>query len=108
MAIQSTKVVGIAGSLRAGSYNRGLLRAAQELAPPNLTVELFELKGVPFYDGDLEEQGGHEQTFGGDAYNDRFVAGTRHRQSGFRNPRRSGLLTSRKRALQLSLSKVSS
>ena len=57
MATQSINVIGIAGSLRKGSYNRGLIRAAQELAPPNLSIEPFDLRGVPFYDGDLEEQG---------------------------------------------------
>ena len=57
MATQSINVIGIAGSLREGSYNRGLIRAAQELAPPNLTIEPFDLRGIPFYDGDLEEQG---------------------------------------------------
>ena len=57
MANQSINVIGIAGSLRKGSYNRGLIRAAQELAPPNLTIEPFDLRGVPFYDGDLEERG---------------------------------------------------
>ena len=57
MATQSINVIGIAGSLRGGSYNRGLIRAAQELAPPNLTIESFDLRGIPFYDGDLEEQG---------------------------------------------------
>jgi len=57
MASQSINVVGIAGSLREGSYNRGLIRAAQELAPPNLIIEPLDLRGIPFYDGDLEEQG---------------------------------------------------
>ena len=57
MAVQSISVIGIAGSLREGSYNRGLIRAAQELALPDLKIELFDLRGVPFYDGDLEEQG---------------------------------------------------
>jgi chromate reductase len=57
MASQSINVIGIAGSLRKGSFNRGLIRAAMELAPPNLTIEPFELRGIPFYDGDLEEQG---------------------------------------------------
>ena len=56
MASHSINVIGIAGSLREGSYNRGLIRAAKELAPPNVTIEPFELRGVPFYDGDLEEQ----------------------------------------------------
>ncbi len=51
---------------------------------------------------------GHHQTFSGDASNDRFVAGTRHRRSGFRIRRREGRLTSRKRTLRLGLSKVRS
>ena len=51
------RVLGISGSLRKASFNSGLLRAAQEVVPPNLTLELFDLRGVPFYDGDLEEQG---------------------------------------------------
>ena len=57
MAIQPIKVIGISGSLREKSYNRGLIRAAQEFAPPDLTIELFDLRGVPFYDQDLEDQG---------------------------------------------------
>ncbi|MDA1215875.1 MAG: NAD(P)H-dependent oxidoreductase [Chloroflexi bacterium] len=57
MAIQPIHIVGIAGSLRQGSYNRGLIKAAQELAPPHLTIEILDLKGIPFYDGDVEEQG---------------------------------------------------
>ena len=40
-----------------GSFNRGLIRAAQELAPDGMAVQSFDLKGVPFYDGDVEEQG---------------------------------------------------
>jgi chromate reductase, NAD(P)H dehydrogenase (quinone) len=51
------RVLGIAGSLREASYNRGLLRAAQELAPPGVDVELFDVRELPFYDGDLEEAG---------------------------------------------------
>ena len=57
MASQTMKVTGIAGSLRKGSYNQGLIRAAQELAPPGMIIEPFDLRGVPFYDGDIEEQG---------------------------------------------------
>lgn len=45
MAIQSIKVIGIAGSLREGSYNRGLIRASQDLAAPFLTIEPFDLRG---------------------------------------------------------------
>ncbi len=50
-------VLGIAGSLREGSYNRGLLRAARELAPEGVELEEYDLRGLPFYDGDLEAAG---------------------------------------------------
>jgi chromate reductase len=50
-------VVGIAGSLRAASYNRGLLRAAVEAAPAGMTVEAAEIRELPIYDADLEAQG---------------------------------------------------
>lgn len=52
------RVLGISGSLRAGSYNRALLRAAGELAPSN-GIELTELdlSPIPFYDGDVEAAG---------------------------------------------------
>ena len=40
-------VVGFAGSLRRGSYNRALLRAATELAPPALDIVIHELDGIP-------------------------------------------------------------
>ena len=51
------RVLAIAGSLRHGSYNRGLLRAARELAPPGVDVEIHEIGGLPFYDGDVEAAG---------------------------------------------------
>jgi chromate reductase len=51
------RVLGIAGSLRSGSYNRALLRAAQELAPDGIEVGSFDLRGLPLYDGDLESVG---------------------------------------------------
>lgn len=47
-------VLGIPGSLRAGSFNRRLLEAARELAPDGVTVEIFDLDGVPLYDADLD------------------------------------------------------
>ena len=37
------KILGIAGSLRKASYNRGALRAAQQLCPPGATIDVFEL-----------------------------------------------------------------
>ena len=51
-------IVGIAGSLRRGSYNAALLRAAAELAPAGVVVELASINGIPLYDGDLEEKSG--------------------------------------------------
>lgn len=51
------RVVGIAGSLRAGSLNRALLRAAAELAPNGMVLDIFDLSGVPLYNGDVEAQG---------------------------------------------------
>ena len=49
------RVLGIAGSLRKGSYNRSLLRAAIELAPKELEIPVFERLGeIPLYDADVE------------------------------------------------------
>jgi len=48
------EVVGLAGSLRKGSYNRSLLRAAIELAPSDLRIAAHEIRSIPFYDADLE------------------------------------------------------
>jgi chromate reductase len=53
----SLAVLGIAGSLRAASYSRGLLRAAQELAPPGMEIRILDLAGVPLYNADVEKQG---------------------------------------------------
>ena len=50
-------VVGFAGSLRGGSYNRALLRAATELAPSALHIVIHELDGIPLYNGDVEAAG---------------------------------------------------
>jgi chromate reductase, NAD(P)H dehydrogenase (quinone) len=49
------RVVGIAGSLRRASYNRALLCAAQQLAPPSLRIEVEELDDVPMFNADLDE-----------------------------------------------------
>jgi chromate reductase len=55
---QRLRVFGIAGSLRAGSYNRALLRAARALAPAGMEVSLFEgLREIPPYDADVDAAG---------------------------------------------------
>jgi NAD(P)H-dependent FMN reductase len=53
-----TTLLGIAGSLRRGSYNAALLRAAIELAPEGVTIEEGTIRGIPLYDGDLEAEQG--------------------------------------------------
>lgn len=57
---RSLIVAGIAGSLRQGSYNRALLRAAQELAPEGMEIRAFDLAPVPLYNADVEAQGDPE------------------------------------------------
>lgn len=52
------RVLGIAGSLRTASLNRALLRAARELAPVGMTIDIFDLAEVPLYNGDIENAGG--------------------------------------------------
>ena len=53
-----TRIIGIAGSLRAGSYNKALLRAAAALMPPGATLETGSIQGIPLYDGDVEANEG--------------------------------------------------
>lgn len=48
------KILGLSGSLRAASFNTGLLRAAAELAPYGTELIVGTIKGVPLYDGDAE------------------------------------------------------
>ena len=47
-------ILGFAGSVRASSWNRGLLRAAAELLPRGATLETFDLAALPFYNQDLD------------------------------------------------------
>jgi chromate reductase len=51
------RILGIAGSLRAGSLNRALLHAAETLSPPGMTLEIYDLSAVPLYNGDVEAAG---------------------------------------------------
>jgi chromate reductase len=47
-------VLGFVGSLREGSYNESLLRAAQELMPENARLEIFDLDEIPLFNQDFE------------------------------------------------------
>lgn len=49
-----TAIAGLSGSLRKGSFNAGLLRAAAEVAPDGCTVAVESIRGIPLYDADLE------------------------------------------------------
>jgi NAD(P)H-dependent FMN reductase len=53
-----TRILGISGSLRAGSYNTALLRAAREVADHGVELEVATLHGIPLYDGDVEAESG--------------------------------------------------
>jgi chromate reductase len=50
------RILGIAGSLRRDSYNRATLRAATELVPEGVTIDIFELDGIPGFNQDEEQQ----------------------------------------------------
>ncbi|MBI1802170.1 MAG: NAD(P)H-dependent oxidoreductase [Chloroflexi bacterium] len=50
-------VLGFAGSLRKRSYNAALLRAAQELLPEGMSLEIYDITPIPFYNEDVEMAG---------------------------------------------------
>lgn len=53
-----TKIVGLSGSLRRGSFNSALLRAAADLMPEHSELTIGSIRDIPLYDGDVEvEQG---------------------------------------------------
>lgn len=49
------RILGIAGSLRSKSHNRGALRAATQLLPQGSEMEIFELDGIPGFNQDQEQ-----------------------------------------------------
>jgi chromate reductase len=51
------QLLGIAGSLRRASYNRGLLRAAEQLAPAGVDIRVFDLLPIPLFNEDVEAEG---------------------------------------------------
>ncbi len=51
-------IIGLCGSLRAGSFNRMLLQAAAEMAPSGTVIEPEPIGEIPLYDGDAEDRHG--------------------------------------------------
>ena len=54
------RILALAGSYRAGSFNQALIAAARNLAPDHVVIAEFDLRTVPFYDGDVEAAGDPE------------------------------------------------
>ena len=53
----TVRILGIAGSLRRGSFNAATLRAAQESAPSGVTIDIFDIAPIPLYNEDVRQQG---------------------------------------------------
>ena len=50
-------VLGICGSLRAGSFNLATLRSAIELKPSGMTIETADIGSIPLYNEDVRALG---------------------------------------------------
>lgn len=50
------RILAISGSLRKESYNTAALRAAQEVAPPGVTIDIAEIGDIPLYNDDILEK----------------------------------------------------
>ncbi|HMR39604.1 MAG TPA: NADPH-dependent FMN reductase [Ignavibacteria bacterium] len=50
-------ILGISGSIREKSHNTALLKAAQELKPDDMEIEIYSIGDLPLYNGDLEKNG---------------------------------------------------
>ncbi len=51
---KKVQILGISGSLRKGSHNTGLLRAALDLQPHDMEITLFDISPLPLYNADLD------------------------------------------------------
>ena len=53
-----TTLIGLSGSLRRGSYNSAVLRAAAALMPAGSELKVESIAGIPLYDSDEEAANG--------------------------------------------------
>lgn len=53
-----TRILGISGSLRKASFNTMLLNQASRVVPEGVDFRIGTIKGIPLYDGDVEDAGG--------------------------------------------------
>ena len=47
-------ILGFAGSLRRDSFNKGILKVAEEMTPSEAGFEVFDIGGIPLFNQDLE------------------------------------------------------
>jgi chromate reductase len=57
MSVHVVRVLGIAGSLRSGSFNAAALREAERVAPSGLEIEIFDLAPIVMYNEDVRSNG---------------------------------------------------
>src|SRR6266850_1357760 len=55
---RTATIIGIAGSLRKGSFNSSLLRAAAQAVSPAMRLEIVSIREIPLYDADVEAEKG--------------------------------------------------
>ena len=55
--MKNIKVLGIAGSIRKASYNGGLLRAAKDIAPEGIAIDVFNISPIPVFNEDVRLAG---------------------------------------------------
>ncbi len=58
----TTSILGIAGSLRRASTNKGLLRAASAVLPADTTLQLADISELPLYNWDVEQESGYPES----------------------------------------------
>ncbi len=52
--MSTLNILALSGSLRTASTNTALIRAASELAPEGVSIQLYDYSGLPFYNSDVD------------------------------------------------------